>query len=250
MSLTFGFSLYETMLVNCNKGIFALDRHIKRMLDSADFFGIEITDNADEIIKKIRIYTNENNLQNKVVRITLTSGNEPQHLMPQLIFSNRDNLYTPKKITDGYRLMESNIIKSENSNVVKHKTGNYLDNYLELKNCNKIGFDDVIFQNSKGYVTETAKCNIFFVKEKTVYTPHIDCGLLPGITRRWILENYDNCIEGFFEIDDFLNANEVFVSNSVMGLIHIKNIGENAFKAGDISLNLQKKLHLCMENAK
>lgn len=103
-------------------------------------------------------------------------------------------------------------------------------------------------------VTESSKCNIFFVKNDTLYTPEISCGLLPGIIRAWIIKSTNRyglkCIEGDFNIDDLLYSDEVFVCNSAMGIMHVKTIDGRIIglgNIGEITKLLQKELFLNME---
>ena len=40
-----------------------------------------------------------------------------------------------------------------------------------------------------GYVAEGIVSNLFFVKNDTLYTPSLDTGILPGITRAHVIES-------------------------------------------------------------
>lgn len=241
MGFLYGFSLFETFLVNENSNIFLLDKHIERMQSSALYFGINVPKDLSDIIKK---YIAEQNIKNKIVRVTLTSGNNQKNINPSVVFSNRENTYTLEKIANGCRLTLSEVRKSESSIIIRHKTGNYAENYFLLQGAIKNGFDDVIFLNSKGEITETSKCNIFFVKNDILFTPNISCGLLPGIIRNWVLENSQKCVEGNFDLADLLNADEVFVCNSAMGIMHVSSIDEKSFELGEFTRKLQNELNL------
>lgn len=60
--------------------------------------------------------------------------------------------------------------------------------------------------------------NIFFVKEKKLYTPTLSCGLLPGILRAYILETYD-VKETILYPEDLVTFDECFLTNSLMGIM-------------------------------
>jgi len=236
MGFLYGFSLFETFLVNENGNVFLLDKHIERMRSSALYFGIDAPKDISEIIKK---YICEQNIKNKIVRVTLTSGNKQKEIKPSIFFSNRENIYTPRKIANGCKLTLSEVRKSESSIIIRHKTGNYAENYFLLQSAIENGFNDVLFLNSKGELTETSKCNLFFVKDDTLFTPNISCGLLPGIIRQWVIENSQKCVEDSFNLEDLLNADEVFVCNSAMGIMHVNSIDEKRFKLGRMTKFLQ-----------
>ena len=253
MGFVYGFCLFETFLVSKDGNVFLLERHIERMLNSACFFGIDVGIDLDEFKEIVSRYIGENKIANTIIRLTLTAGNIKKGINPSIVFSNRENTYTLGKIKEGCKLHLSEVRKSESSIIIAHKTGNYLENYFLLEDAIINGFDDVLFLNGKSQITETSKCNIFFVKNDTICTPNLSCGLLPGIIRSWIIENvYQHgikCIEGVFHIEDLLMADEVFVCNSVMGIMHVKGIGEESIglgNVGEMTKFLQNELFLQM----
>ncbi len=241
MGFLYGFSLFETFLVNENGNVFLLEKHIERMHSSAVYFGIDFPIDIIDVIKK---YIIEQNIKNKIVRITLTAGNKQKNIKPSIVFTNRENIYTQENIANGCKLKLSEVRKSESSIIIKHKTGNYAENYFLLLEAIENGFDDVFFLNSKDEITETSKCNIFFVKNDTLFTPNISCGLLPGIIRQWVIENSQKCVEGNFNLGDLLNADEIFVCNSAMGIMHVSSIDKKSFVLGRITKLLQLEYNL------
>ena len=94
----------------------------------------------------------------------------------------------------------------------------------------------MIFLNTKGQLAEGSLSNLFFIKAGTVYTPADDCGLLPGIMRDKVLdllkENLISCEQGCFSLEQLLDADEVFVTNSLMEIMPVHTIDEKTFKVG------------------
>ncbi|MEY4641207.1 MAG: hypothetical protein RLZZ227_1201, partial [Pseudomonadota bacterium] len=70
-----------------------------------------------------------------------------------------------------------------------------------------------------GYVTEGTRSNLFFVRGGRLHTPDLSrCGIA-GIMRQVLLQRYgDNAETGFYTLADLHLADEVFVSNSVIGV--------------------------------
>jgi para-aminobenzoate synthetase/4-amino-4-deoxychorismate lyase len=87
-----------------------------------------------------------------------------------------------------------------------------------LKAAIQQGYDDMIFLNQQGEVTEGAIHNIFVEKNGRLFTPPIQCGLLPGVHRRHILETRPNAIEQVLCPDDLRAADRIYLSNAVRGL--------------------------------
>jgi para-aminobenzoate synthetase/4-amino-4-deoxychorismate lyase len=80
------------------------------------------------------------------------------------------------------------------------------------------GFDDVLFINLHGEVTECAIHNIFIEKDGRLFTPPVECGLLPGVHRRHLLETRPSTFERVLILDDLRQADVIFLSNAVRGL--------------------------------
>jgi para-aminobenzoate synthetase/4-amino-4-deoxychorismate lyase len=80
------------------------------------------------------------------------------------------------------------------------------------------GFDEVLFLNNRGEVTEAAIHNIFIEKAGQLLTPPINCGVLPGVHRRHILESNPNARESILTLEDLRQADAVYLCNAVRGL--------------------------------
>jgi len=99
-----------------------------------------------------------------------------------------------------------------------HKTTHrplYAQAFQDATQC---GYDDVLFLNQRGEITEGAIHNIFIEKDGRLFTPPIDCGLLPGVHRRHILKSTPNAQESVLKIEDLRQADAVYLSNAVRGL--------------------------------
>ena len=82
--------------------------------------------------------------------------------------------------------------------------------------------NEVILCNEKGQICEGTITNIFIRSGKgKLRTPHLDCGLLPGIFRQHLLET-NQAEEAFLTIDDLQQADEIYVGNSLRELISAK----------------------------
>jgi para-aminobenzoate synthetase/4-amino-4-deoxychorismate lyase len=80
------------------------------------------------------------------------------------------------------------------------------------------GFDDVLFMNQRGEVTEGAISNIFIEKDGRWLTPSVECGLLAGVYRRHLLETLPRVEERVIYVGDLRTAEAVHLCNAVRGL--------------------------------
>jgi para-aminobenzoate synthetase/4-amino-4-deoxychorismate lyase len=96
-----------------------------------------------------------------------------------------------------------------------------------LKSATQAGFDEVLFLNLRGEVTEGAISNIFIQKDGRWFTPPIECGLLAGVHRRHILETQPDVEEKVFYPHDLRRADAIYLSNAVRGLRPVVIDGED-----------------------
>ena len=142
-----------------------------------------------------------------------------------IIITDREIPYKDKDYKKGFNMTFSKVIRNSTSRFTYIKSTAYIENIIEKKNAVKRGFNDVIFLNEKGFITETSCANIFIVKDNSIFTPKVKDGLLSGIIRRWIIENH-NIIEKSITALELKNADEVFITNSLVGTMKINSIDD------------------------
>ena len=86
-----------------------------------------------------------------------------------------------------------------------------------FKAATEAAFDDALFLNQRGEVTESAIGNILVLKDGRWYTPPVECGLLAGVYRRHLLETI-GVQEQVLHLQDLRQADAVYLSNAVRGL--------------------------------
>jgi para-aminobenzoate synthetase / 4-amino-4-deoxychorismate lyase len=80
------------------------------------------------------------------------------------------------------------------------------------------GYDDVLFLNSCGEVTEGAISNVFIEKAGRWFTTPVECGLLAGVYRRHLLGIRPEIEERVLHEDDLRTADAIYIANAVRGL--------------------------------
>ena len=109
-----------------------------------------------------------------------------------------------------------------------HKTTNRKIYDAAHKACKQRGLYDIIFQNEKGQITEGAISNIFVKKHGIYYTPPIECGLLNGIYRRYLLSDKSfKAEEKVLYREDIDQADDIILTNAVRGLVKVKLINDS-----------------------
>ena len=99
-----------------------------------------------------------------------------------------------------------------------HKTTQRPIYALQYLQAAERGFDDVLFLNLRGEVTEGAISNVFVEKDGRWATPPIECGLLAGVYRRHLLATRPEFEERVLRLNDLRHADGVYIANAVRGL--------------------------------
>ena len=223
---SFGLGLFETILLYKGKPVF-LDEHLARINKSIVDLGLNIDKlERDEVFQYLN---NKNILEYEVLKIVLSEKNR--------LFLKREYTYTEKDYQKGFSLNISKVRRNESSIFTFHKTLNYGDNILEKRKSKKLGYDEPIFLNSKNQITEGATSNIFVVVEDKIYTPKLSCGLLNGIVRQYIISNYD-VIESEIDLEFLNNTDEIFLTNSLFGIMSVSNLEKKIFKSQKLGKNI------------
>ena len=218
----FGLGAFETIAVENGKPLF-LEQHLNRMEKAADFLGLGSSRQRGLTEEKIEEYLDMYDIslkKHEALKVILSAEN--------MFFQMRNNPYVEESYTQGLRAEISKVRRNETSPLVYHKTLNYGDCILEKRAAMASGIHEMIFINTKGQISEGTVSNIFFVRKNIVYTPQLSCGLLPGILRSYIMERFP-VTETIIYPDELVYYDECFVTNSLMGIMPVKQLGNICF---------------------
>lgn len=204
------FELIETMLCE-NKEIELLEFHLERLSESSEFFLFHY--DQSEIRTKIREESAILDDNKWKIRLLLSKWGNVSITSNRIITKNE-----PVKV----RIAEEKI--DPKNRFQYHKTTNR-DLYNKIMKDNAIkGYYDTIFLNTDGFVAEGAITNIFIEKDGTMVTPPIKAGILNGVYRRYILRKKPEIVEKDITLQDLLDAEKVFLTNAVKGIVQIDKI--------------------------
>jgi 4-amino-4-deoxychorismate lyase len=229
--LYFGRGLFETMLVK-NNPIF-LEAHLNRINSGLKVIGVNKEVTEEEVLEAVK----KLNCRDCVLKLVVTEKN--------IIYLTRKNNYTEEQYKEGFSVKISCVKRNPYSKITYLKSLNYLENVLEHEKCIEEGYDEVLFFNINNELSEGSVSNVFFIKSKKIYTPSINCGLLNGTVRKFIIKNYD-VIEGKFNKDDLIHADEIFLTNSIIGIMKVSNIFGNDMSSNDYVEDIRKNYEKCI----
>lgn len=227
-AIAFGITPFETVYFQ-NKSPQRLQSHYKRLKRASNVFCSTFSKTFNEFQNDIRLFINSSSKDTGVLKIILLDG--------KLNFKIRDASYNKEMFRKGISLCISKI-RNDKSNIFTYfKTLNYGKNVLEDKRAKQKGYNSCLLLNNNNEICETAYANIFFRKGKTIYTPHLRCGILPGVMRKDILEfsrinNYEVKKEKMY-IEDIRFMDEAFISSSISSAFPVKFIDNIEFSSRD-----------------
>jgi len=203
------FELLETMLFS--DGYFLLEKHIERMKRSAKYFDYPFDEDAINSILESERVKFERGKKYKV-RLRLDRY--------------RDIFVESSLLEEGTKnpnlVMLSDIRTNSHDVFLYHKTTKRHLYDSAYRDALRKGFIEVIFMNEKDQITEGAISNILIKKGINYYTPPVECGLLEGVYRQYLLETLPNVKEKILYVNDLAGADALFVCNSVRGIQEVK----------------------------
>lgn len=242
----YGYGLFESILVKNSFPILLKD-HLKRLTYSANILDIEIPFSEEELRNNIQALIEKNNVLDAVLNIYLTPGDRSIG-ETHLLFGESHIIALLRPLPSPLPEQGIKVALREESftraRVDQLKTMSYMKNIMEKRLAEP--FDDVILYSHEGALLESPTANIFIIKDDKILTPESKA-ILPGIIRQFILESGEklgfNVKESPLTLDDLETAQEVFLTNSIRGVIPVESL-ENTpgVFSGPITHELKVKL--------
>lgn len=237
----YGESVYEVFRTFQGRPV-QLESHLARLDRSAAAIGLDGVD-RDRLRAALREAYAASGLVDVALRLIVTRGDgyglgHPGSAQPRFVLIVTPLEFPPERwYRDGIRLDWAREHRDgPGAPPPGYKTGNYRQHAAALAAAKASGFDDALFLNGQGLVTEGTTSNVFWWADDMLHTPSIDCGLLAGTTRAMLL---DACREagvavreGRYRPEALLGADEAWLTGSVKGVVPIVAVGEDEIGAG------------------
>ncbi len=220
-----GRGLFETMRILQGRLAFFPD-HAGRLRRSAAALALSLPSSDEVLLERCARVIAANDLGEGVLKIVVFQDIEGTG---ELILT-RQNPYRPEHYIRGFKLA---VVRDGRrpGYLPGLKTLNYLGNSDARRAAQAAGCDDALFVDASGAVLEGATSNVFAVKEGKIFTPALACGILPGVARATVLRlpAGGQAEQGVLTFPQLLEADEVFVTNAVLGVMPVARIEQRNY---------------------
>jgi para-aminobenzoate synthetase/4-amino-4-deoxychorismate lyase len=213
--LEHNYGLIETLGWDPHTGFMHIELHIRRLEKSARQLGFPF-DGANIKAALSGAVKNLNHPQK--IRLVLAKTGALDVQTTQMVFGKQDRQWSISLCKN---------TRSSTDPLFAHKTTRrcFLDDE-RARISNISGARDVIFINEKNQICEGSFTNVFVKKDGVLWTPPLKCGVLPGVLREVTLVSGE-AKERVLSLEDMINADALFVGNSLRGLIPARLISPN-----------------------
>jgi branched-chain amino acid aminotransferase len=246
MAVSHGVGLFETM--RAYRGtVFRLDAHIERLRRSAEALKWRAPLDFDALRAAVRQLLAANQLTDARVRLTVTGGTVPPgveaHPTPTVLATAAPAQAYPGEFYEkGMTVLISKYRQDRDDPLAGHKTICYWPRLIALQEAHEAQCGEALWFTTQNLLAEGCISNVFVVRNGVLKTPPLDTPVLPGIVRAAIQEAATAAGRSVQElpltINDLLDAEEAFLTNSVMEVMPVcrverKSIGDG--KPGPIT---------------
>ncbi len=240
----YGEGVYET-LRTYGREPFLFERHMMRLRQSAALLALAVPFSDAELDARVReTMAAQPEGDELYIRVLLTRGvgelsYDPAVCPTPTLVIIVKPLVPPaeRTFTDGIRLalvgLRRNHPDALNPMI---KSNNLLNNALAMQEAYRQGADEALMLNQAGEVAECSQSNIFAVRGGAVLTPPLSAGLLPGVTREFVLDLARSlglaAREARLLPEDVLSADEVFITGTTREVTPVRAIDDRPIGAG------------------
>lgn len=233
----FGDSVYE-VIAAYKKNLFKIDDHLDRLEKNLKSLSINIDLENLEIESIVRKVCEKNSEENQIIYLQISRGVEAirnhiprEDTEPTIFICSFELKNLPGENNDSIKAVLNPDIRWKKSSI---KSNSLLANVLYKMQANDAGYDELLMSDN-GFLTEGAVSNVFCVKKNKVFTPPLESNILPGVTRKIIIEIIRELNLSYEEAkidEEFLfDSDELWITNTTKGILPVIEL--NKRKIGD-----------------
>jgi branched-chain amino acid aminotransferase len=233
-SYKWGDGLFETMKVRQGKLLLS-DYHFERLFGGLHLLQMEKAVEISQLkmIPEILALCQQNNCEQSArVRLAVyrNESNKPGYTIEALPLDKAVNEWSP----DGLSICIYPFARKAIDAFANLKSASFLPYVLAHRYAAEKSMDDAIVLNVQNFLCDTARANIFLVKENVVYTPALHQGCVNGVMRRMVMEIVKKSglrlQQEEISEEQLLQADEVFLTNAIQVIRWVKQYKDKQYK--------------------
>ena len=237
LGLLAGWGVFTTLRIY--EGVpFAFERHWQRMERDASLVHVELPRDGNRVRDNLLRLIDANSAREAVMRLCVFRSQGGFWAGPGT--GNASDLVALTSELEQWQesvaLGVADEARHAESRFRGTKTLSWAHNLTIRETAEREGFGEVILLNEREEVAECTSANIFAVVGGKTYTPPLESGPLPGVTRAVMLEELEvpdaPVTERVLRLDDLFAADEVFITSTTRELMPVHQVGERRISAG------------------
>lgn len=240
--LRYGDGLFETILFVDGAAPLWL-RHIQRMLQGCERLALPAPDPATLAREAVRVIIG---MQRAVVRISLTRGSGVRGYAPprevectRIVAAFDPPFIPPDWYVRGIRVRFGELRLSAQPRLAGIKHLNRLEQVLACAEWSDPDVVEALLFDAKDRVISATAANVFIARGNRLITPALDqCGVA-GVAREEILAEYPETELGEIDREELMQADEIFLSSSVRGILPVCELDGCGFAPGAFARKMQ-----------
>lgn len=239
-SFRYGDGFFET--IKLIDGDIQLQKlHFHRIALSLSVLGFKVNKHCSfEALEQqiIELATKNNHLKLGRIRVTFYREDaglfEVNNLHPNILIQSFELNETVNRLNENGLVIDVYPLAKKSCDVFSNiKSNNYLQYAMAALWAKENKLNDALLLNSSNNIADCTIANIFIIKDGIIATPALTEGCIAGVMRKHVIETLkqQNIIvaETAINIEDIANADEVFLTNAIKGIMWVRQFRESNY---------------------
>ena len=224
-----GWGVFSTIRV-ADGVLWAFERHWERMQHDAQLMHVPFPSDPNWMKTRLLRLTEANSAFNATLRVAVVRNRGGFFEGPDQIRDFDVIAFTTglNPWGGGVRLTIKPHARYAQSEFAGVKVMSWGQNLARYEEAHQRGFDEVLLLNERGEVSECTSANVFALRANEVWTPPLNSGCLPGVTRALLLEEVRvpgiQVLERTMLPKDLEDVDQVFISSTTRDFLPVWEI--------------------------
>ena len=244
----YGDGLFETLAV-VREAPQLWERHLRRLFRGAARLGIDVPADTATMLRA-EVDRLCRGVERAVLKIVLTRGASGRGYTPPAE-TTPTRVVSLSQWVDSLSRTQGAIVKFCDTSMARNRVLagiKHLNRLEQIQARRELGtnYDEGLMSDETGHVIEGTMSNVFVVSGGALLTPDLSYSGVEGVMRELVLEHAATlslaCRVAALTRENVLNAEEVFLTNSLIGLWPVARIESKTYRAGPVTQRIREVL--------